>query len=284
MVRTRIANAPSSCAAALLLHLRDGRAARHHHGRRARDRSATPVSQPISMRVIGVRSARQREHRRQARCSTEMSRRLCAMPTRTIQVGRLALVLIGFGWALRRGARRRSAPPPSRIAASAPNGVSALSASFTSCASRARAPATAEQIDQRRLAVGGVLAGGLAERCGVAFDVEQVVGDLERLADRLAVAARRASRLAFGALPRIAPATQQKCRIAPVFIACSVSTSCSPCGVSFVAEAAFGREVEHLAADHAAEAGGAREPVHQRDPHRRRRDASRAAPGRRRRR
>ena len=46
----------------------------------------------------------------------------------------------------------------------------------------------AEQIDQRRLAVGRILAGGLAERRGVALDVEQVVGDLERLADHLAVA------------------------------------------------------------------------------------------------
>ena len=44
----------------------------------------------------------------------------------------------------------------------------------------------------------------------------------------------RASRLACGALPRIAPAVQQNFRIAPVFIACSVSTSFSPCGVSFL--------------------------------------------------
>ena len=42
----------------------------------------------------------------------------------------------------------------------------------------------AEHGDQRRLAGGGVLAGGFAERGGVAFDVEQVVGDLERLAER----------------------------------------------------------------------------------------------------
>ena len=45
-----------------------------------------------------------------------------------------------------------------------------------------------EEIDQRGLAVGGILAGGLAECGGVAFDVEQIVGDLERLADHLAVA------------------------------------------------------------------------------------------------
>src|SRR5579862_5396291 len=41
---------------------------------------------------------------------------------------------------------------------------------------------------QRRLAGGGVLAGGLADGCGVALDIEQVVGDLERLSDRGTVA------------------------------------------------------------------------------------------------
>jgi len=34
----------------------------------------------------------------------------------------------------------------------------------------------------------GVLAGGLAEGGGIALDVEQIVSDLERLADHLAVA------------------------------------------------------------------------------------------------
>src|SRR5437762_373152 len=34
-----------------------------------------------------------------------------------------------------------------------------------------------------------------------------------------------------------------------------------------LAEAAFGGEIEHLAADHAAEARGAGEPGHQRDPY-----------------
>ena len=41
---------------------------------------------------------------------------------------------------------------------------------------------------KRRLAGGGVLARRLAERGGVAFDVEQIVGDLEGLADGDAVA------------------------------------------------------------------------------------------------
>jgi len=49
----------------------------------------------------------------------------------------------------------------------------------------------AEQGDQRRLAGGGVLAGGLAERRRIALDVEQIVGDLEGLADRRAIAIER---------------------------------------------------------------------------------------------
>src|SRR5262249_50619938 len=46
---------------------------------------------------------------------------------------------------------------------------------------RARAVA-AEDRNERRLAGGVVLAGALAERCRVAFGVEKIVRDLERLA------------------------------------------------------------------------------------------------------
>ena len=42
----------------------------------------------------------------------------------------------------------------------------------------------AERGDERRLAGGGILAGCLPSRAGVALDVEQVVGDLEGLAER----------------------------------------------------------------------------------------------------
>jgi len=56
----------------------------------------------------------------------------------------------------------------------------------------------AEHGDDRRLAGGGVLAGLLADGGGVALDVEDVVGDLERLADRGAVALERGEALAVG--------------------------------------------------------------------------------------
>ena len=52
-------------------------------------------------------------------------------------------------------------------------------------------------------------------------------------------------------------------------MACSVSTSCLALRRVVPAEAALGREIEHLAADHAAEARGAGKARHQRDPHRR---------------
>src|SRR5580692_4659713 len=49
----------------------------------------------------------------------------------------------------------------------------------------------AEHADESGLAGGGVLAGLFADQCRIAFDVEKVVGDLERLADRRAVAFER---------------------------------------------------------------------------------------------
>src|SRR4051794_4192166 len=48
-----------------------------------------------------------------------------------------------------------------------------------------------ELADERGLAERRIGAGRLAERCGVALDVEQVVGDLERLAERAAVIVER---------------------------------------------------------------------------------------------
>src|SRR5215470_9951685 len=45
-----------------------------------------------------------------------------------------------------------------------------------------------ERRDKCRFARGGVLARGFAERLGITLNVKQIVGDLERLADRDAVA------------------------------------------------------------------------------------------------
>ncbi len=65
------------------------------------------------------------------------------------------------------------------------------------------------------------------------------------------------------------PAWQPKRSSAPVFIACNVRTSFSPsCGVArLLHEAAFGGEIEHLAAGHAADTGGARQRHDQFDAH-----------------
>ena len=82
-----------------------------------------------------------------------------------------------------------------RVSAFAPNGASAASASAISASRRARAPAAPKRRHQRGLAGGGILAGGLADGGGVAFDVEQVVGDLERLADRRAIAVDAGARV-----------------------------------------------------------------------------------------
>ena len=66
------------------------------------------------------------------------------------------------------------------------------------------------------------------------------------------------------------PALQANLSSAPVFIACSVQDLlfAEPLHGPAV-EAALGREVEHLAADHAAETRGTRQRLHQFDPHRR---------------
>ena len=61
----------------------------------------------------------------------------------------------------------------------------------------------------------------------------------------------------------MAPATQPKRSSAPVFIACSVLTSSSPSFGGTASKRPSAREIEHLTADHAAEARGARQRQHQ---------------------
>ena len=85
----------------------------------------------------------------------------------------------------------------------------------------------AEHADEGRLAGGGVLAGLFADQRRIAFDIEEIVGDLKRLADRRAVAFERVALRAL-APPRMPPAWQAKRNSAPVFIACSIRTSLSP--------------------------------------------------------
>ncbi len=81
--------------------------------------------------------------------------------------------------------------PSIRIAAEDPNGASACSASATSSFNRALAAGHAKHADHRGLAGGGVLAGLFADQRRIAFEIEQIVGDLEGLADRRAVTLER---------------------------------------------------------------------------------------------
>ena len=103
--------------------------------------------------------------------------------------------------------------------------------------------------DVGRLALRGVLAGGLAERRRRAFDVEHVVDDLEREARgaRVRVERRRSSPRA-AARPHAAPRCTAARISAPVFIRCIVSSSGS------VSARADCGEVDRLPAGHAARA------------------------------
>ena len=83
----------------------------------------------------------------------------------------------------------------------------------------------AELGDEGGLAERRVGAGRLAERFGIAFDVEQVVGDLERLAERAAVIVERLILLRGRLRREVAPAMQPNRSSAPVFICCSLATS-----------------------------------------------------------
>ena len=139
----------------------------------------------------------------------------------------------------------------------------------------------AEHADQGRLAGGRVLAGRPCRPvAGSPSTSSRSSAIWNASPDRGAVAVERRALAPASAWPRMPPATQPKRSSAPVFIACSVATSCSPsCCARAVVEAALGGEIEHLAADHAAEPGRARQRQHQLEPHRRHRDGSRAATG-----
>src|SRR5204863_8913520 len=97
-------------------------------------------------------------------------------------------------------------------------------------------------------------AGLLAERCRIALDVEQVVGDLEGFAERAAVIVERLVFLLGGLAEDGASNAAEAQQRAGLHLL-------QPRHVDrpAIAEAAFTRKVEHLAADHAADAGGPRQ-------------------------
>src|SRR3569623_3137943 len=106
--------------------------------------------------------------------------------------------------------------------------------------------------------------GGLAERCGlsgrfaecccVTFDVEQIVGDLERLAERVAVSIE--CRVLF-----LGGLTEQRARDAAIFQkrAGLHLLELGDIRRFLVAEAAFACEIHDLATGHAADPGRARQ-------------------------
>ena len=119
--------------------------------------------------------------------------------------------------------------------------------------------------DQCGLAGGGVLGGGFAERGAVAFDVEQVVGDLERLADRRAVTVDVGALSAAGLAQDRAGAAGETNERAGLH---RLQGGDFGFGERALAgKAAFRGEIEHLAAGHAAETRRARQFRHQCDAH-----------------
>ena len=107
-----------------------------------------------------------------------------------------------------------------------------------------------------------ILAGRLAQRRGVALDVEQVVGDLECFAERAAVIVERLIFFRRGlAEQRAGDAAEAQQRAGLHLL--------QPRDVDrlAVAEPAFAGEIEHLSADHAADADGARQRARQQQPH-----------------
>ena len=105
-------------------------------------------------------------------------------------------------------------------------------------------------------------AGRLAERSRIALDVEQIVGDLEGFAERAAVIVERLVFVLRGlAEDRAGDAAEAQQRAGLHLL--------QPRHVDrlAVAEAAFAGEIEHLAAGHAADAGGARQRARQQQAH-----------------
>jgi len=75
-----------------------------------------------------------------------------------------------------------------RIVAPDPNGARACSASATSCCNRTFAASTPSTLTICGLACGGIFADRLADQGGIAFEIEQVVGNLECFSDCSAIA------------------------------------------------------------------------------------------------
>src|SRR4029077_13896428 len=101
-----------------------------------------------------------------------------------------------------------------------------------------------------RLAVGCVLASRLAERGGIALDVEQIVGDLEGLAECVPVTIKGVVGALRGLAKDRARNTSKPDQCAGLH---GVERHDLLFGQAGRVIAAFGCEIEHLASGHAAE-------------------------------
>ncbi len=120
----------------------------------------------------------------------------------------------------------------------------------------------AEKIDQRRLALGLVLGGRLAKRIGIGHPVEDVVGDLEGGTERAAIGRERRT-VGLARPPEdgagLGGEAQHRAGLHRLQHARRLRID------GRHAVAALRRKVEHLPADHAAEAGRLGEPGDERD-------------------
>src|SRR5216684_2256106 len=131
-------------------------------------------------------------------------------------------------------------------------------------ATRTRLRISFEPAKRRRFAGVGVFAGRLSDRGSIAFDVENIVGDLECFSDNGAEAVERQSLMFVGpAESRSGDAAiaQQRARLhrLQLFDVRQVHLRRRR------RKPAFCREIEHLASGHAAEPGRACKPEHERD-------------------
>src|SRR4026209_2243020 len=106
----------------------------------------------------------------------------------------------------------------------------------------------AEQGNERGLATAGVLGDGLAKRLGVAFRVEQVVGELEGLAEGRGVGDKRRS-------PRRIGSAQHRAGLTGEAEQGSGLERLHPRDPRLIQATAFGGEIERLAEHHALPAG-----------------------------
>ena len=116
-----------------------------------------------------------------------------------------------------------------------------------------------QQAQECRLVGGRIFSRRLADRGCIAFDIEQVIGDLKCFADRRTVTFERRTRLCGG--PRRAwlhsrrqtSAALRSSLIAMFYIA---EIKLAP---PAICKSTFGRKIEHLPAGHSADAGGSRQ-------------------------